>query len=78
MVFHDFKKHRDAHEQTAAHLAALEELTTRLSMVAEVSTLLISSLHIGETLDGLVRLLVPELGDWAVVDLIPEDGAEGS
>ncbi|GAA1108818.1 SpoIIE family protein phosphatase [Nocardiopsis metallicus] len=77
VVFHDFKKHRDANEQTAAHLAALEELTTRLSMVAEVSTLLISSLHIGETLDGLVRLLVPELGDWAVVDLLPEDGTEG-
>ncbi|WP_017586991.1 SpoIIE family protein phosphatase [Nocardiopsis ganjiahuensis] len=77
VVFHDFKKHRDAHEQTAAHLAALEELTTRLSMVAEVSTLLISSSHIGETLDRLVRLLVPELGDWAVIDLLPEGDAEG-
>lgn len=77
IVFHNFKKHRDANEQTAAHLAALEELTARLSMVAEVSVLLIASSHIGETLDRLVRLLVPELGDWAVVDLLPEGESEG-
>lgn len=76
VVFHDFKKHRDANEQTAAHLAAMEELTTRLSMVAEVSVVLISTSHIGEALDELVRLLVPELGDWAVVDMLPEGDME--
>ena len=76
LVFHNFKKHRDASEQTAAHLAALEELTARLSLVAEVSVLLISSPHLGETMDKLVRLLVPELGDWAVIDLIPEGEAK--
>lgn len=76
IVFHNFKKHRDAREQTAAHLAALEELTARLTMVAESSVLLISTSHIGEALDQLVRLLVPELGDWAVVDLLPEGDTE--
>ncbi|WP_017573738.1 SpoIIE family protein phosphatase [Nocardiopsis halotolerans] len=70
IVFRNFKAHRDAAEQTAAHLAALEELTARLSMVAEVSALLIATLDSGEMLDRLVRLLVPELGDWAVVDLV--------
>lgn len=69
VVFHNFTAHRDAAEQTAAHLVALEELTARLSMVAEVSVLLISTLDIPEMLDRLVRLLVPELGDWAVIDL---------
>ncbi|WP_150243037.1 SpoIIE family protein phosphatase [Nocardiopsis quinghaiensis] len=76
IVFHDFKRHRDAVEQTAAHLAALEELTGRLSMVAEVSGLLVSTLDTSEMLDKLVRLLVPELGDWAVVDLIPAGRTE--
>ncbi|HJE60175.1 MAG TPA: SpoIIE family protein phosphatase [Nocardiopsis listeri] len=76
IVFHNFKKHRDAMEQTAAHLAALEELTARLTMVAESSVLLISTSDMGEALDQLVRLLVPELGDWAVVDLLPEGDTE--
>ena len=72
IVFHDFRKHRDASEQTAAHLAALEELTGRLSLVAEVSVLLISSPNTDEVLDRLARLLVPDLGDWAVIDVLPK------
>ncbi|WP_159940958.1 MULTISPECIES: SpoIIE family protein phosphatase [unclassified Nocardiopsis] len=75
VVFHNFKKHRDAAEQTAAHLAALEELTARLSMVAEVSVLLTSTVDMPEMLGRLVRLLVPELGDWAVIDLVADDRA---
>ncbi|WP_150255554.1 SpoIIE family protein phosphatase [Nocardiopsis deserti] len=70
IVFHDFRAHRDAADQTAAHLAALEELTARLSLVAEISVVLVSTLDVPEMLDRLVRLLVPELGDWAVVDMV--------
>ncbi|WP_329035039.1 SpoIIE family protein phosphatase [Streptomyces sp. NBC_00178] len=69
IVFHDFSLHRDAAEQTAAHLAALEGLTARLTMVAEVSTVLISTTDTPEMLDRLAGLLVPEMGDWAVVDV---------
>lgn len=76
VVFHNFKKHRDTADQTAAHLAALEELTTRLGMVAEVSALLISTWDTTQILEQLTELLVPELGDWAVVDLIPEGHTE--
>ncbi|MEU4284175.1 SpoIIE family protein phosphatase [Nocardiopsis dassonvillei] len=72
IVFHDFRAHRDAAEQTAAHLAALEELTGRLSLVAEISVVLVSTLDVPEMLDRLVRLLVPELGDWAVVDMVTD------
>lgn len=72
IVFHDFRAHRDAAEQTAAHLAALEELTARLSLVAEISVVLVSTLDVPEMLDRLVRLLVPELGDWAVVDMVTD------
>ncbi|MFF4248760.1 SpoIIE family protein phosphatase [Streptomyces sp. NPDC001822] len=69
IVFHDFSLHRDAAEQTAAHLAALEGLTARLTMVAEVSTVLISTTDTPEMLNRLAGLLVPEMGDWAVVDV---------
>jgi PAS domain S-box-containing protein len=63
VVFHDFSLHREAAEQTAAHLAALEGLTARLTMMAEVSAALTSTRDIPEMLGRLVRLLVPELAD---------------
>ncbi|WP_405659600.1 SpoIIE family protein phosphatase [Streptomyces sp. NBC_01166] len=69
VVFHDFSLHRDAAEQTAAYLAALEGLTARLTMVAEVSTVLISALETPEMLDRLAGLLVPDMGDWAAIDV---------
>lgn len=69
IVFHDFSLHRDAAQQTAAHLAALEGLTARLSMVAEVSTVLISTMDMSDMLNRLAGLLVPDMGDWAAVDV---------
>lgn len=69
IVFHDFSLHRDAAEQTAAYLAALEGLTARLTMVAEVSTALISALETPEMLNRLAGLLVPDMGDWVAIDL---------
>ncbi|MEV2246325.1 SpoIIE family protein phosphatase [Streptomyces sp. NPDC049970] len=69
VVFHDFSLHRDAAERTAAHLAALEELTARLTMVAEVSTVLISTADTPRMLNRLAALLVPEMGDWVAVDV---------
>ncbi|MEU1214500.1 SpoIIE family protein phosphatase [Streptomyces sp. NPDC005791] len=69
VVFHDFSLHRDAAEQTAAYLSALEGLTARLTMVAEVSTVLISTLETPEMLHRLAGLLVPDMGDWAAIDV---------
>ncbi|MFE5243262.1 MULTISPECIES: SpoIIE family protein phosphatase [unclassified Streptomyces] len=69
VVFHDFSLHRDAAEQTAAYLAALEGLTARLTMVAEVSTVLISALDTPEMLNRLAALLVPDMGDWSAIDV---------
>ncbi|MEV6312054.1 SpoIIE family protein phosphatase [Streptomyces sp. NPDC051840] len=69
IVFHDFSLHRNAAEQTAAYLAALEGLTARLTMVAEVSSVLISPSDTPETLKKLAALLVPDMGDWAAIDL---------
>ncbi|MBT2365962.1 SpoIIE family protein phosphatase [Streptomyces sp. ISL-10] len=76
IVFHDFTLHRETAERTAAHLAALEELTGRMSTVAGISTVLVSTLDIPEMLRRLVRLLVPELADWAAADLIQPEGTQ--
>ncbi|GAA5215525.1 SpoIIE family protein phosphatase [Streptomyces thinghirensis] len=69
LVFHDFSLHRSAAEETEARTAALEALTTQLHLVAEISTVLIPSEHTSATLRRLLRLLVPELGQWAAVDV---------
>ncbi|WP_052424018.1 SpoIIE family protein phosphatase [Nonomuraea candida] len=46
----------------------------RLALLAETTATLTSSLDVGETLRHLVRLVVPLLADWVVVDLITEEG----
>ncbi|MGV9989521.1 SpoIIE family protein phosphatase [Streptomyces sp. NPDC003374] len=69
VVFHDYSLHRRAEEQAAEHTAALEALTSRLNLVAEISAVLISTVEISGSIRRLLRLLVPELGDWAALDL---------
>ncbi|GAA0928750.1 SpoIIE family protein phosphatase [Streptomyces thermoalcalitolerans] len=44
----------------------------RLTLLAEVTSRLASVRDIEEALRGLIRLLVPRLADWAVIDLITE------
>ncbi|WP_059008789.1 SpoIIE family protein phosphatase [Streptomyces specialis] len=70
------------HETTSAEVtewerhdpaAPLSELD-RLALLAETTTLLTSTLDTDEALRRLVRLVVPRLADWAVVDLITEHG----
>ncbi len=51
--------------------SAMPELE-RLALLAETTTQLTSTLDTGETLRRLVRLVVPRIADWAVVDLITE------
>ncbi|MGK5496805.1 SpoIIE family protein phosphatase [Streptomyces sp. URMC 125] len=53
--------------------APLSELE-RLALLAETTTQLTSTLDTDETLRRLTRLVVPRLADWAVVDLITENG----
>ncbi|GAA0496046.1 SpoIIE family protein phosphatase [Streptomyces olivaceiscleroticus] len=56
----------------AANVAALTDLADRLTMVAETTAVLTSTLDLDESLKRLVRLVVPRLADWAVVDLLEE------
>ncbi|MCW8380135.1 SpoIIE family protein phosphatase [Streptomyces justiciae] len=46
----------------------------RLALLAETTTLLTSTLEIHEGLRHLITLVVPRIADWAVIDLIGEQG----
>ncbi|MEV5181823.1 SpoIIE family protein phosphatase [Streptomyces werraensis] len=46
----------------------------RLALLAETTTQLTSTLDVEQALRRLVRLVVPQLADWAVVDLVTERG----
>jgi PAS domain S-box-containing protein len=72
VVFDDFSMHRAAEERMVEHTAALEALTGRLNLLADVSSVLMSGLHASGRMRRLLPLLVPELGDWAVVALYSE------
>ncbi|WP_028803788.1 SpoIIE family protein phosphatase [Streptomyces sp. 142MFCol3.1] len=70
IVFSDFSLHRDAEVQAIAHTTALEALTSRLNLLAEVSSVLMSNMDGTAASRKLLPLLVPELGHWATIDLI--------
>ncbi|NKZ02345.1 SpoIIE family protein phosphatase [Actinomadura latina] len=66
---------RFAVERERRHrLAQVEHANSRLALVAEITTVLSSTLNEAELLRRLVRLVVPALGDWAEVDLMIPDG----
>lgn len=58
-------------EQPDGAGSALPELE-RLTLLAETTTQLTSTLDSDEALNRLVHLVVPRIADWAVVDLITE------
>ncbi|MGW0086321.1 SpoIIE family protein phosphatase [Streptomyces sp. NPDC003393] len=72
VVFNDFSVYRAAEEQAAAHTAALEALTARLNLLADVSSVLMSTLDASGRMRRLLQMLVPGLGDWAAVALCSE------
>jgi PAS domain S-box-containing protein len=60
---------RSARRERASYTRALEDLTERLTLVAEITDVLGQTLETDEALVRLGRLLVPRLADWAAVDL---------
>ena len=57
----------DAHAET-------EKARRRLGLLADATTLLASTLDVGETLDRLTRLVVPVLADWVTISLVDAHG----
>ncbi len=46
----------------------------RLALLAAAGPTLSASLDYEETLEGITRLVVPELADWCLLDIVEEDG----
>ncbi|GAA0385280.1 hypothetical protein GCM10009530_40260 [Microbispora corallina] len=74
VLFYDLSRHKAVEHKQAAALAALKKLTDRLSLMAETSTVLASTLKVDEALRRLSHLLVPRLADWAMIDLLSPNG----
>ncbi|MEW2625336.1 GAF domain-containing SpoIIE family protein phosphatase [Streptomyces sp. NPDC048106] len=70
VLFYPAGRGQDPVTRSPAH-GQLSDLE-RLALLAETTTLLTSTLNIEEALHRLIALLVPRLGDWAVIDLIHE------
>ncbi|MEU6035952.1 SpoIIE family protein phosphatase [Actinomadura sp. NPDC047616] len=74
VLFADITASQAARADRAAHVLALENRTGRLTLVAEITSVLTQPLDTEEALSRLGRLLVPRLADWAAVDLRIESG----
>ena len=58
-----------------ARLYARERATgDQLAFLAEMSSLLASSLDYETTLANVAQLIVPQFADWCAVDIVSEDG----
>jgi signal transduction histidine kinase/ActR/RegA family two-component response regulator len=66
------KRERAALSEAEAARREAEEARSRLSFLSEASRVLGSSLDYETTLSNLAHLIVPELGDFCVVDLAEE------
>ncbi|MFI9155574.1 SpoIIE family protein phosphatase [Streptomyces sp. NPDC053367] len=71
VMFHAHDPERQVHEPSEPAANALTELE-RLALLAQTTTQLASTLDTEEAVGRLVRLVVPRLADWVVVDLIAE------
>nr|WP_107358029.1 SpoIIE family protein phosphatase [Streptomyces agglomeratus] len=65
------RQEEDSHQSEDGYSAPLTELD-RLTLLAETTTQLTSTLDVDEALHRLAALTVPRLADWAVFDLLTE------
>ncbi|MBN6051880.1 SpoIIE family protein phosphatase, partial [Nonomuraea sp. RK-328] len=73
VLFHETPSSAPAPHETPGATASMSQLD-RLALLAETTTTLTASLDVEETLRQLVRLVLPLLADWAVIDLLTEEG----
>ncbi|WP_165964449.1 SpoIIE family protein phosphatase [Actinomadura sp. KC216] len=74
IVFQDAADRAAVERERRDRMAQVQRANSRLRLVAEITTVLASTLNEEELLRRLVRLVVPALGDWAEVDLLVPDG----
>jgi PAS domain S-box-containing protein len=80
-VIEDISERKKAEEErdlllVREQLARAEAVAARrrLALLAAAGPALSASLDYEETLEGITRLVVPELADWCLVDIVEEDG----
>ncbi|MGP3929267.1 SpoIIE family protein phosphatase [Nonomuraea sp. KM88] len=73
VLFHGESAPTHAEGQPRPSASSMPELD-RLALLAETTATLTSSLDVDETVRQLIRLVVPLLADWGVVDLLTEEG----
>ncbi|GAA2273662.1 SpoIIE family protein phosphatase [Nonomuraea roseoviolacea subsp. roseoviolacea] len=73
VLFHETPASAPPPHEAAGATASMSQLD-RLALLAETTATLTASLDVEETLRQLVHLVLPLLGDWAVVDLLTEEG----
>ncbi|TYK51065.1 SpoIIE family protein phosphatase [Actinomadura decatromicini] len=74
VVFQDAADRVAVERERRDRMAQVQGANSRLRLVAEITTVLLSTLNEEELLRRLVRLVVPALGDWAEVDLLVPGG----
>ncbi|WP_328484071.1 SpoIIE family protein phosphatase [Streptomyces sp. NBC_00377] len=70
VVFHP--RHLEESDETPKPEGTLLPELERLALLAATTTQLTSTLDVEEALRRLVKLVVPRLADWAIIDLITE------
>jgi PAS domain S-box-containing protein len=81
VIMHDITDRKQAEEERAqlvreqAARAMAEVSQERAAFLAEVSSVLASSLEYEQTLQSVANLAVPYFADWCSVDLLNEDGS---
>lgn len=80
-VVEDISERKKAEEErdmllVREQLARAEAVAARrrLALLAAAGPTLSASLDYEETLEGITRLVVPELADWCLLDIVEEDG----
>lgn len=80
-VVEDISERKKAEEErdmllVREQLARAEAVAARrrLALLAAAGPTLSASLDYKETLEGITRLMVPELADWCLLDIVEEDG----
>ncbi|WP_030147295.1 MULTISPECIES: SpoIIE family protein phosphatase [unclassified Streptomyces] len=71
VLFHTAEQPREPGPEPEPAATPLPELE-RLALLAEATAQLTSTLDVDEALERLMRLVVPRLADWVVIDLITE------
>ncbi|WP_344408952.1 PAS domain S-box protein, partial [Actinomadura nitritigenes] len=74
IVLRDAAERLRIEQERHDRMAQVQRANSRLTLVAKITTVLSSTLNEDEVLRRLVRLVVPALGDWAVVNLLTFDG----